>query len=137
MRARLLRPAAGVALLSAAVLSLSASAATKPLVLTDPKGDANGVGVGPGSQDGTVARPVEVRTSTPGATTVRPTFSPAALRSFSRTVSWILLPFTLAGTVSGLAPSAVRRLLVVPATGLLSNWSQNRLAFVAVVPVTR
>ena len=40
MRARLLRPAAGVALLSAAVLSLSASAATAPLVLTDPKGDA-------------------------------------------------------------------------------------------------
>lgn len=40
MRVTLLRPAAGLALLSAAVLSLSASAATKPLVLTDPKGDA-------------------------------------------------------------------------------------------------
>jgi hypothetical protein len=52
MRARLLRPAAALALASAAALSLSASAATKPLVLTDPKGDANGVGVGPGSQDG-------------------------------------------------------------------------------------
>lgn len=53
MRARLLRPTAGLALVSAAVLSLSASAATKPLVLTDPKGDANGadVGPGPGSQD--------------------------------------------------------------------------------------
>ena len=41
MRARLLRPAAGLALLSAVALSLSASAATKPLVLTDPKGDAS------------------------------------------------------------------------------------------------
>ncbi len=40
MRARLIRPAAALALTSAAVLSLSASAATKPLVLTDPKGDA-------------------------------------------------------------------------------------------------
>jgi len=40
MRARLVRPAAGLALVSAVVLSLSASAATKPLVLTDPKGDA-------------------------------------------------------------------------------------------------
>ena len=40
MRARLLRPAAGVALAAAAVLSMSASAATKPLVLTDAKGDA-------------------------------------------------------------------------------------------------
>jgi hypothetical protein len=40
MRARLLRPATGLALVSAAVLSLSASAATKPLVLTDAKGDA-------------------------------------------------------------------------------------------------
>ena len=41
MRARLLRPAAGVALVSAALLSISASAATKPLVLTDAKGDAS------------------------------------------------------------------------------------------------
>jgi len=40
MRARLIRPAAGLALASAAVLAMSASAATKPLVLTDPKGDA-------------------------------------------------------------------------------------------------
>ncbi len=40
MRARLIRPAAALALTSAAVLAMSASAATKPLVLTDPKGDA-------------------------------------------------------------------------------------------------
>lgn len=63
MRARLLRPALGLALLSAATLAASASAAPKPLVLTDPKGDANGVhdqgtgtfgtgSPGPGSQDG-------------------------------------------------------------------------------------
>jgi len=44
MRARLLRPATGLALLSAAVLALSASAATPaPLTLTDAKGDGNGV----------------------------------------------------------------------------------------------
>lgn len=40
MLARLLRPATGAALIGVAALSLSASAATKPLVLTDPKGDA-------------------------------------------------------------------------------------------------
>lgn len=53
MRARLVRPAVGVALLSAIALSMSASAATAPLVLKDPKGDANGadLGPGPGSQD--------------------------------------------------------------------------------------
>ena len=62
MRARLLRPAVGLALTSAAVLALSAGAATKPLVLKDAAGDANAVngqGVlndagrpGPGSQPG-------------------------------------------------------------------------------------
>ena len=41
MRARLLRPALGLALASAALLSLGASAATKPLVLEDVTGDAN------------------------------------------------------------------------------------------------
>lgn len=43
MRARRIRHAAGLALVSAAALALSASAATKPLVLTDAKGDANAV----------------------------------------------------------------------------------------------
>lgn len=43
MRARLIRPATGLALVSAAVLAMSASAATAPLVLTDQKGDANGI----------------------------------------------------------------------------------------------
>lgn len=62
MRARLLRPAAGLALASAAVLALSAGAATKPLALKDAAGDANalnGQGIlddagrpGPGSQPG-------------------------------------------------------------------------------------
>lgn len=63
MRARLIRPAAGFALVSAVVLSLSASAATKPLALTDTAGDANAVNgqsvvagqngqAGPGSQAG-------------------------------------------------------------------------------------
>ena len=41
MRARLLRPALGLALLSAGTLALSASAAAKPLVLEDAKGDAS------------------------------------------------------------------------------------------------
>lgn len=41
MRASLLRPALGLALASAAILALGASAAAKPLVLEDVKGDAN------------------------------------------------------------------------------------------------
>ena len=62
MRARLLRPALGLALTSAAVLAVSAGAAPKPLALKDAAGDANalnGQGVlavggapGPGSQAG-------------------------------------------------------------------------------------
>ena len=63
MRPRLLRSATGLAFVSAAVLSLSASAATKPLVLKDAAGDANAVNgqgvvsgqngqTGPGSQPG-------------------------------------------------------------------------------------
>ena len=62
MRARLLRPALGLALTSAAVLAVSAGAAPKPLALKDAAGDANainGQGVlddagrpGPGSQPG-------------------------------------------------------------------------------------
>ena len=62
MRARLLRPALGLALASAAVLAASAGAAPKPLVLKDAAGDANalnGQGIldnagspGPGSQAG-------------------------------------------------------------------------------------
>lgn len=41
MRARLLRPALGLAFASTAVLALGATAATKPLVIEDIAGDAN------------------------------------------------------------------------------------------------
>lgn len=41
MRVRLLRPALGLALVSAAVLAVGAGAASKPLVLEDVAGDAN------------------------------------------------------------------------------------------------
>lgn len=43
MRARLLRPAAGLSLVAAAVLASGATAAPNTLTLTDAKGDANGV----------------------------------------------------------------------------------------------
>lgn len=54
MRARLLRPALGLAAVSTAVLALSASAAPNAITLEDVKGDANAVngqGLEPGAGD--------------------------------------------------------------------------------------